>query len=244
MRIDGPRGLGSWLYGWFSGSFKGYLEGLATYAETASYIKGLDECLNVNTGGIIKGPLVLQGDVPYSPRLVVHGNIRVLGSVQEGINTEAGGEASHAEGRGTKAQAVASHAEGKKTRAWGVASHAEGVETETLGIGSHAEGLGTRAEGDYQTVVGKFNLPDPSDKSLFIVGNGKSNDSRSNAFVVRSDGTVNFGTSGTSPGVEFTGSLVKTSGLVIREKVDEVIVDRVQLAYQGDNEALQFRWIN
>ena len=37
MRIDSPRGIKSWLIGFFSGSFKGNLEGTASYAETASF---------------------------------------------------------------------------------------------------------------------------------------------------------------------------------------------------------------
>lgn len=242
MRIDGPKGLGSWLQGWFSGSFKGNLEGTSSFAETASYIDDLDDFLNVKTGGNVEGPLTLSGSIPYSPRLIVHGNMIVSGSVQEGINTEAGGEASHAEGKGTRAPGAASHAEGKKTKAIGVGSHAEGHGTVAIGIASHAGGIGTIAEGDAQTVVGKFNIPDPSNKYLFIVGNGESNESRSNAFAIRSDGLFEMG-GGESGSVEFSGSTIKATEFIVREVIDEVIVDRVQLEYDGNNEALNFRWI-
>lgn len=202
MRIDGPKGLGAWLHGWFSGSFKGNLEGTASFAETASYVRQdgvdglestLDEYLHKEQGGVVGGELVLSGSVGYSSRLKVHGNITVLGSITEGINTEAAGDGSHAEGSGSKALGAGSHAEGKNTRALGVGSHAEGRGTSAIGIGSHAEGRGTLAYGDYQHVEGKFNIPDKVEKYATIVGNGTSDDNRSNAFAVRWDGDVEVG---------------------------------------------------
>ena len=44
---------------------------------------------------------------------------------------------------------------------------------------------------NYQTVVGEYNQPD--DSSLFVVGNGSSNDNRSNAFIVNHAGISSFG---------------------------------------------------
>jgi hypothetical protein len=58
-------------------------------------------------------------------------------------------------------------------------SHAEGIGTITIGVGSHAEGLGTVASGSYQHVQGQYNISS-SAESVFIIGNGTSDGSRSN----------------------------------------------------------------
>lgn len=56
------------------------------------------------------------------------------------------------------------------------------------GQDSSALGYYTRASGDSQTVVGQFNIPNKDD--FFIVGNGVSDGSRSNAFRVTTAGTA------------------------------------------------------
>lgn len=246
MRIDGPKGLGAWLQGWFSGSFKGNLEGTSSYAETASYVDyrdvdGLeDNYLNKKTGGLVEGPIELSGSTEYKSRLIVHGNIRVIGSVVEGIDTKADEEAAHAEGKESQALGVASHAEGKNTRALGLGSHAEGRRTKAIGIGSHAEGFGTIAAGDYQHVIGQFNRPDASNEYTFIVGNGSSDELRSNAFAVKSDGNVEFGNENS---VSISGSAVKANELIVRERVDDKSIDRIALEY-GQDGSLEFRFLS
>jgi len=196
MRIDGPKGLGAWLTGFFSGSFKGNLEGTASYAETASYIRvenvdGIKEqYLNLG-GGTVSGSLILSGSQELNPRLTVHGNIKVVsGSFEHGENTNASGDSSHAEGKDTVAEGAHSHAEGRKTKAVGVGAHAEGYETVAMGVGSHAEGKGTVARSDFQHVEGRYNLRDYDEKYAFIIGNGTSDESRSNAFTVDWEGNV------------------------------------------------------
>ena len=56
------------------------------------------------------------------------------------------------------------------------------------GTYSHAGGLGTTATATAQTVIGKYNEPD--NDSLFIVGNGSDINDRSNAFEIKTDGTI------------------------------------------------------
>ncbi len=106
----------------------------------------------------------------------------------EGFTTEAQGNDSHAEGFCTKAIGDDSHAEGYITEAQGIASHAEGENTKAIGLYSHAEGLYTKANGDAQHVFGKNNIPDEYDpdnnqrgRYVEIVGNGQSDEKRSNA---------------------------------------------------------------
>ncbi len=67
-------------------------------------------------------------------------------------------------------------------------SIAEGSNTVAKGIASHAEGEGTIANGRGQTTLGKYNIADST--SLFIVGNGSSDTSRSNSFTVDGNGNI------------------------------------------------------
>lgn len=57
---------------------------------------------------------------------------------------------------------------------------------------------GTIAKSARQTVVGEYNVADDEGKYAFIVGNGASDEARSNAFAVTWDGTMVVG------GVEIT----------------------------------------
>lgn len=128
----------------------------------------------------------------------------------EGINVQAHGRGSHAEGQGSQAIGDYSHAEGNYTIANNVFAHAEGNSTSAIGLGAHAEGCITiannnfsHAEG-YNTsavaeqahaegqntiagdaamhVGGKYNSI--SSNAAFVIGNGTSNDARSDAFIV------------------------------------------------------------
>jgi hypothetical protein len=132
----------------------------------------------------------------------------------EGWGCTAVGSQSHAEGEDTQAIGVAAHAEGYATIANGNGSHAEGYTTMagyydyatsiTYGIYSHAEGYNTKAFGDYShaggydtmagysamTVIGKYNNPNLETSAAFAIGNGTSEQNRSDAFIVNWDGTV------------------------------------------------------
>lgn len=131
----------------------------------------------------------------------------------EGYRAHAEGESSHAEGWNTKASGVYSHAEGDRTKATGRCSHAEGFYTIAAGKYSHVNGCETKALSDYQTVIGKYNRQDASNKYAFIIGNGTFENSvmdRSNAF------TVDWGGNGV-----FTGGITATNfnGYTIEKSV-------------------------
>lgn len=108
----------------------------------------------------------------------------------EGQNTTAFGYGAHSEGQNTTADFESAHAEGKGTYAgYGSGAHAEGAGTTAKGIASHAEGKGTIArEGSH--VEGSYNIEDTSDEYAHIIGNGTSDDDRSNAFAVDWDGNT------------------------------------------------------
>lgn len=120
----------------------------------------------------------------------------------EGQETTASGQASHAEGykctvkiqasyahaegRETEANETYSHSEGYGTAANAAASHVEGDHTVANGYASHAEGDHTIAAGSCQHCFGTYNVSD--EESLEIVGNGESEDARSNARTLDASG--------------------------------------------------------
>lgn len=102
----------------------------------------------------------------------------------EGWRVIASGMRSHAEGDRVEASGDASHAEGMFTTASGDESHSEGSNTVASGDQSHVEGLNTIASGRNQHVQGKYNIEDNSDIYAHIVGNGNSENTRSNAHTL------------------------------------------------------------
>lgn len=108
----------------------------------------------------------------------------------EGFYTDATNNYSHAEGHYTESSNYASHAEGYYTKASGLYSHSEGYYTIAASNHSHAEGSHTIASSDYQHVEGKYNIKDANSKYAHIIGNGTSDDDRSNAFAVDWDGNT------------------------------------------------------
>lgn len=129
----------------------------------------------------------------------------------EGQVTVAIGEASHAEGYKTRAEGHYSHTEGSNTKATANSAHAEGYLTEATGNYSHAEGNRTKAKGEYShssgdtttadvyasTAIGRYNKVMSGSHSLavatddaFVIGNGTSPTSLSNALRVRFNGNT------------------------------------------------------
>lgn len=102
----------------------------------------------------------------------------------EYTNNKAIGFYSHAEGYLTIAKGDYSHTEGILSSASGLASHAEGTATKAQGNHSHAEGNGSIASGEASHVQGKFNIIDSENTYAHIIGNGTSDDDRSNAHTV------------------------------------------------------------
>lgn len=137
-------------------------------------------------------------------------------SLAEGAGTHASGTASHAEGDSTTASARCSHAEGSGTQAIGGVSHAEGYGTIAFGECSHAEGIGTQAKPLCQHVQGRYNILDGTGNQtdygtyVHIVGNGKSEDFRSNAHTLDWDGNA-----------WFAGDVQSATGGKLSEKTDK-----------------------
>jgi hypothetical protein len=144
-----------------------------------------------------------------------------VGSHAEGRFSETGGRYSHAEGGYTRTgrrlvygvmpdegPGQYAHAEGYFTWAEGYASHAEGYNTWAIGTASHAQGLGTIAEGDYQSVLGRYN--DYNTYSIVIIGNGSSNTNRSTVAEFNIDSIV-FKQPLTASNIESTGTVQAAS---------------------------------
>lgn len=108
----------------------------------------------------------------------------------EGYKSSATASQSHAEGTETSATSPDAHAEGYKTVASGAQSHSQGYESVASGDQSHASGSFTVAASNNQTVIGRANNIDSANTYAFIIGNGTTNDNRSNAFSVTWDGDV------------------------------------------------------
>lgn len=133
----------------------------------------------------------------------------------EGDGSSAGANASHAEGYNTTASGQAAHAEGMNVTASGSGSHAEGRYTVAVGASEHVSGqynvadtanewvsLTSYVVGDkvlhdgkiYECMVANedevFSSANWIEKGnyLVVVGNGNSNDSRSNAYSLDWDG--------------------------------------------------------
>ena len=118
-------------------------------------------------------------------------------SYVEGRGNVADGVYSHAEGRGTTASADHTHAEGSETGATGAYAHAEGYQSQASGYTAHAQNYGTIAQRQAQTTLGKFNVADAAGggqdvtgKYAVIIGNGTSDNARSNALTVNWNGGI------------------------------------------------------
>ena len=75
-------------------------------------------------------------------------------------------------------------------KATGLYSHAEGYKTTAKGDYTHVEGKGTISTADHQHVQGLYNVEDTDNKYAFIIGNGTSDTTRSNAFSVDWNGKI------------------------------------------------------
>lgn len=125
----------------------------------------------------------------------------------EGNNAIASQTGAHVEGSHTSASGNYSHAEGSATTASAFCAHAEGNSTTASGSHSHASGEDTVAGYDNQTVVGQYN--NNKSDTLFEVGNGTDDSTRSNAFEVYANGDINY-----------TGTLKKNGNDILATKAD------------------------
>ena len=112
-------------------------------------------------------------------------------SICLGLNNVASGETAYAEGYGCKALGLASHAHGYYSKASNYYTTAEGGHTVASGLYSHAQNLCTKAEGYAQTSLGRYNYVGSDVNSYaIVVGNGQSENSRSNALTISWDGFI------------------------------------------------------
>ena len=126
------------------------------------------------------------------------------GAVALGYSNTASGDSSFAAGYGNEASdnsAIAlgynntasgqgCFATGRECTASEDAAFAEGSYTEASGYASHAAGYGTKATNMNQFVIGKYNSTVYPGSNLFCIGNGTSDNNRSNALTVDSSGNV------------------------------------------------------
>jgi len=123
--------------------------------------------------------------------------------------TTAAGNESFASGDGSFAQGDHSFVTGLSTEAFGTGSFAANRETNAHGFYSGAFGVINSAHSYGEFVVGTYatNYDEVSEVAFhsgdraFVVGNGTSNGSRSNAFTIWKDGNIGIGTS-VNPSIE------------------------------------------
>lgn len=148
----------------------------------------------------------------------------------EGDTTTASGYAAHAEGKNTTASEEATHAEGSGTTASAEQAHAEGYYSVASGYYSHAQNMGTIAAKRSQNVFGEYNIAETGGNSysrgtyVEIVGNGTTNNDRSNARtldwsgneMIAGDLTFNGSTSLTTA----LGAKANSSDVYTKQQVD------------------------
>lgn len=144
----------------------------------------------------------------------------------EGFKSVASSNYSHSEGYETKASKPYSHSEGANTLAGGNVSHAEGYGTQATGMCSHAEGNSTIASNANQHVQGIFNIKDLNNTYADIVGNGDSDNNRSNAYALDWSGNGHY------MGDVYVGANTDSTGgtkVATINDIPEVPVDDVQI---------------
>lgn len=173
-------------------------------------------------------------------------------SFATGIDSKASGEASSAFGSYTTALGDNSCAFGYQSNAGGIFSNALGYHAYSNGGNSTSIGLYTVANGYGSTVIGISNdsilAPQTSSHTsttpLFIIGNGTSSSTRSNAMVVRYNGRVGIGTNANTYQFEVsTNSAAKPSSSSWTVSSDARLKDIDGNYLKGLNDILQLNTI-
>lgn len=120
----------------------------------------------------------------------LEGSEKGINSIAFGYETTASGKYSYANGWKNVASGDYSQAEGLNTTASGYNSHSEGRDTIASGDTAHTEGSGTIASCNNQHTEGLYNIEDTEGKYLHIVGNGTSDNDRSNAHTLDKQGNA------------------------------------------------------
>ena len=113
----------------------------------------------------------------------------------EGCRCRASGQASHAEGYGSIASGTYAHSTGARSEARSTATYAGGFESIASGVYSYTHGYKTTAETTLVNVIGRYNKVNTGNansfitsQNAFVIGNGSSASSLSNAFRITFDG--------------------------------------------------------
>ena len=154
--------------------------GIASYVSTNAMAKD---------GSNSSSAITLNGSSSFTVGSRKSGTTTGSGSIAIGSQITASGENSAAIGYYAKASNYWSTALGSNAEANGVASTATGSLSQANGDYSFATGRHTIAGYARQAVVGAFN--DNKSTTMFEVGNGSADNSRSNAFEVYTNGDVN-----------------------------------------------------
>ena len=139
-------------------------------------------------------------------------------SFVEGRQNENTGQYAHVEGRYNKNTGIYAHVEGCGNEASASSAHAEGSGSQAKGDQSHAEGQYTIAASTNQHVQGRYNVEDGSQTYAHIVGNGTSNEVRSNAHTLDWNGNAWF-----QGNVSADGTPTNDNHLVTKKYVDDSI---------------------
>lgn len=115
-----------------------------------------------------------------------------------------------------------SHAEGYQTVA-GSSAHAEGDNSYAGGYASHAEGSYTVTYTAYQHAQGKYNIRDNEGTYAHIVGNGTSNNERSNAHTLDWSGNAWYAGSVSAGTTATPAAVVNDNDLTTKAYVDNAI---------------------
>ena len=150
-------------------------------------------------------PYLIWAQLTYHPNSL--GGVQMEGneasgmySTALGIGTTASGLSALSSGLETNASGYYSMAFGSDTYALNTHSFVQGYQNLATGIHSVAIGKNINANGHGTFAIGQFNSTDPMADSenysplnqAFIIGNGISENERSNAFSVLFDGTTNI----------------------------------------------------
>ena len=87
---------------------------------------------------------------------------------------------------------------------------------------SHAEGSGTIASGAHQHVQGKYNIADTADTYAYIVGNGESNEARSNAHTLDWNGNAWYSGKVSAGTAESPANPTAANDLVTKKYADDI----------------------
>ncbi|MBL0144780.1 MAG: tail fiber domain-containing protein [Chitinophagaceae bacterium] len=128
-------------------------------------------------------------------------------STSMGELTTASGPASTSMGTSTLASGVASTSMGGGTIASGNTATSMGSNTIASGDVSTSMGLYTKAKSDYSLVIGKYNDTTATSGRLFEIGNGNSDNTRSNALTVLTNGNLGIGTTTPNAPLQFTNTI-------------------------------------